>query len=62
MLNKDKWETIINLSALGRWNFFLFQWFWVRRTRCIDLETNEISYKWLKAYPLSGWWDDFRYW
>lgn len=48
------------MSWYGWLNFLLIQWFFVRLTKCIDDETNKVSWKLTYlVLPLTGWWSDY---
>jgi hypothetical protein len=55
----------IPLSWLGKLNFFIIQWFFIR----IGKIGNNVNGKFIQTgwtlvkypYPLTGWWNDYKY-
>jgi len=55
---------MIPKSALGRLNFFLLQWWFMRLAHVYYEDMPEVSIGWkiLKGViPLTGWWSSYRY-
>ena len=54
MLGRGRW--------LGRLNFLVLQWFFVRLAREVNQDGSHIRWVWGKGVvPLTGWWSDFIY-